>query len=318
MTPIDLVLIGRNEGARLVAALASVKGQARQVVYVDSGSGDDSVAQAKQVGAKVVELDLATPFTAARARNAGFAALSDPQFVQFIDGDCVLVPGYLDAARDHLLTHDAVGMVTGWRSEIHRDASVYNQLADFEWRRPAGRIDACGGDMMVRAEAFRAIGGFDPTVIAAEDDEFCVRLRKAGWQLTRIPAEMTRHDMDMHRFGQWWKRAVRGGHGYAQVGHMHPGYFRRERQRVLAYGLVLPLLFALGLAWGPLELLAVALYLTNYIRTARGLARMGLPVREAWRHSVLITLSKIPNLIGMITYHLRRRRNAQMKIIEYK
>ncbi|MDO6586299.1 glycosyltransferase [Salipiger sp. 1_MG-2023] len=318
MIPVDVVLIGRNEGARLVAALGSVMGQARQVVYVDSGSTDASVAEARKAGAKVVELDMSIPFTAARARNEGFAALHDPQLVQFIDGDCMLVDGFLDAARAHLLAHDHLGMVTGWRSEIHRDASVYNQLADFEWRRPAGEIQACGGDMMVRASVFREVGGFDPTVIAAEDDEFCVRLRKAGWRLDRIPNEMTRHDMDMHRFAAWWKRAVRGGHGYAQVGHMHPPYFRTEQRRILVYGLGLPLLLIAGLLWWPLAGMALLLYALNYIRTARGLERMGLSARESRRHSALITLSKIPNLIGMATYHLRRLRNDQMKIIEYK
>lgn len=319
MTDVDLVLIGRNEGARLIAALASSKGQARQVVYVDSGSTDDSIAQARRAGALVVQLDMSRPFTAARARNAGFQALKDPQFVQFIDGDCALVPGYIKAARAHLQSHPHLGMVTGWRSEIHRDASLYNQLTDFEWRRPAGPILACGGDMMVRARAFREVGGFDPTVIAAEDDEFCTRLRKAGWELERIPHEMTRHDADMHRFGQWWTRAVRTGHGFAQVGHLHPDYFIRERRRVWLYGLALPLailLAALINPWLALPLLAV--YLLNYLRTTQGLQRQDLPRREAARHALLLTLSKFPNLIGMVTYYWRHARRAQMRIIEYK
>ena len=185
LLPVDIVLIGRNEGARLVAGLASVlaDGTARQVVYVDSGSTDDSVAEATRAGAKVVQLDMSVPFTAARARNEGFAALDAPELVQFIDGDCTLVPGYLSKACNFLTENPQVAMVTGWRSEIHRNASLYNKLADFEWHRPAGEIMACGGDMLVRAEAFRAAGGFDPSVIAAEDDEFCTRLRKAGWQL---------------------------------------------------------------------------------------------------------------------------------------
>ena len=319
MTAVDVVLIGRNEGARLVAALDSVRGRARQVVYVDSGSTDGSVAAAEAAGALVVPLDMTTPFTAARARNAGFAALSDPQYVMFVDGDCMLVAGFLDRARAHLDAHPELAMVTGWRSEIHREASLYNQLTDFEWRRPAGPILACGGDMMVRAEAFSAVSGFDPTVIAAEDDEFCTRLRKAGWGLERIPEEMTRHDADMHSFGQWWTRAVRTGHGFAQVGHLHPEYFRKERKRVLVYGLALPLVILAGapVHWS-LPLLGLAAYALNYLRTARGLEREGLPRAEALRHSVLLTLSKFPNLIGMVTYRVRHARRAQMRIIEYK
>jgi glycosyltransferase involved in cell wall biosynthesis len=316
---VDIVLIGRNEGSRLVAALASLPGQARQVVYVDSGSTDSSVAEARRAGAQVVELDMSVPFTAARARNAGFAALIDPDFVMFVDGDCTLVPGFVSAAVAHLSRHPELALVTGWRSEIHRDSSIFNQLCDFEWRRPVGRILGCGGDMLVRAEAFRHVGGFGDSIIASEDEEFGTRLRKAGWALERLPLEMTRHDADMHRFGQWWRRAVRTGHGFAHVGHLHPDYFARERQRVLAYALVLPLLsLALALVSPWLLLVPLAIYALNYLRTQQGLRRAGLPKREARQHALFIALSKFPNLVGMATYHLRRLRNAQMRIIEYK
>ena len=319
MSAVDIVLIGRNEGSRLVAALASLPGQARQVVYVDSGSTDSSVAEARRAGALVVELDMSVPFTAARARNAGFAALTDPDFVMFVDGDCTLVPGFVSAAVAHLSRHPELALVTGWRSEQHRDRSVYNQLCDFEWRRPPGRILGCGGDMLVRAEAFRHVGGFGDSIIASEDEEFGTRLRKAGWALERLPLEMTRHDADMHRFGQWWRRAVRTGHGFAHVGHLHPDYFARERQRVLAYALLLPLLsLVLALVSPWLLLLPLAIYALNYLRTQQGLRRAGLSSREARHHALFIALSKFPNLVGMATYHLRRLRNAQMRIIEYK
>lgn len=319
MTPVDVVLIGRNEGARLIAALASVRGQVRQIVYVDSGSTDDSLAEARKAGARVVELDMSVPFTAARARNAGFDALDDPQFVQFIDGDCALVPGYIDAARVFLDSHPTVGMVTGWRAEIHPQASIYNAICDWEWHRPAGEIAACGGDMMVRADLWRAVGGMNPQVIAAEDDEICCRFRKAGWTLHRIPQDMTRHDAAMTRFAQWWRRAVRTGHGFAQVGHLHPAYFRRERRRVWLFGLVLPLVFVLGLfttLW--LSLAVLLLYAASHLRSIRGLVSDGLSPPLARRLALLLTLSKFPNLIGMAKFHARRLSGADMRIIEYK
>jgi GT2 family glycosyltransferase len=319
MTAVDVVLIGRNEGNRLIAGLASVQGQARQIVYVDSGSTDSSVAEARAVGATAVELDMSTPFTAARARNAGFDALDDPALVMFMDGDCTLQPGFLDAARAHLEANPTLGLVTGWRSEILPDDSVYNAICDWEWHRPAGPIEACGGDMMVRATAWTAIGGMDPTVIAAEDDEFCTRLHKAGWGLERIPTDMTAHDAAMTRFGQWWARAVRTGHGFAQVGHLHPDYFQRERQRVLLFGLILPVLFVLGLITAPLlSLLVLALYGVSHLRSLRGLQNDGFAPSQAQPLALLLTVSKFPNLIGMATFQLRHLRGKQMHIIEYK
>ncbi|GAA6207073.1 hypothetical protein NBRC116601_03660 [Cognatishimia sp. WU-CL00825] len=319
---VAVIAIGRNEGARLEACLASVKGKADRVIYVDSGSVDNSVAMARASGAEVVELSADKPFTAARARNAGFSQLSNgasPDFVQFVDGDCVVVDGWMQAATQALLDDPKLGIVTGWRSEIQPEKSIYNDLCDFEWHRPAGRIVTCGGDMMVRPQAFESAGGFDATVIAAEDDEFCVRLRAQGWQIRRIPVNMTRHDAAMLRFGQWWQRAVRSGHGFAQVGHMHPPYFAREQKRVLAYGAALPLLAAVFLAsWAAGLWIVVAIYGFNYLRTYKGLVAEGMLPKRARNHSVFLTLSKIPNMLGMTRFHWRRLKGRSMQIIEYK
>ena len=234
VTTVGAVIIGRNEGDRLVQCLKSMANHVDRIVYVDSGSSDNSVAEARTAGAFVVELDLSRPFTAARARNAGFAELTKatelPDYVQFVDGDCQLQPGWLQAARKELDDDNTLGIVTGWRSEIHRDRSIYNAMCDHEWRRPAGDIISCGGDMMVRCSAFVAVGGFDSRVVAAEDDEFCIRIRKADWGIRRIPVEMTRHDAAILHFRQWWQRAVRCGHGFAQVGDLHSDYFTVERR----------------------------------------------------------------------------------------
>lgn len=317
---IAVVVIGRNEGARLVAGLQSLQGENARIVYVDSGSTDDSVAAAKSAGAQVVDLDMSVPFTAARARNAGFEALEPkPDYVQFIDGDCMVVAGWLTTARDFLAENTDVGIVTGWRSEIHPDASVFNNMAEVEWHRPAGDILACGGDMMVRAAVFAETSGFNPRVIAAEDDEFCTRVRKAGWRVHRLPEQMTRHDADMMHASQWWQRAVRTGHGFAQVGALHPEYFKRERQRVWVYGAVLPVLGLIGLffAWW-LLLLVLAAYGLSYVRTVRGLMADGLPRKAALHQSIYLSLSKIPNMLGLLTYHWRVARDRDMAIIEYK
>src|SRR5688500_1309656 len=99
---IGVVAIGRNEGERLRACLNSCVGKVAAVVYVDSGSTDGSIEMAKSMGVDVVPLDLSKQFTAARARNAGFARLaaSHPQieYVQFVDGDCEIVDGWIEQA----------------------------------------------------------------------------------------------------------------------------------------------------------------------------------------------------------------------------
>jgi len=320
---IGAVVIGRNEGQRLVNCLTSMQGEVDLLIYVDSGSSDGSLQAAEALGAETVLLSADVPFTAARARNAGFEKImarpDAPDFVQFVDGDCTLEAGYLTHAAEALAADARLGLVTGWRAEIYPEASIYNEMCHFEWHRPAGEIMACGGDMMVRARAFEEVGGFNPEVIAAEDDEFCTRLRKAGHKLMRLPIPMTHHDANMTRFSEWWSRAVRTGHGFEQVNDLHPDYFVRERRRMWVYGGVLPLLALIGavLFW-PLLALVFGLYAVSYVRTVRGLVRDGLIRDRARRHAFYLFLSKFPNIMGAATYRKRKRRGSAMEIIEYK
>jgi glycosyltransferase involved in cell wall biosynthesis len=112
---VALVAIGRNEGERLARCLRSVIGKVRAVVYVDSGSSDGSVERARSMGAEVVELDMSRPFTMARGRNAGYARVKEIagecMYVQFVDGDCEVVEGWLEAAERSLNERADVGMV---------------------------------------------------------------------------------------------------------------------------------------------------------------------------------------------------------------
>jgi len=150
MTSLAVVVIGRNEGERLRRCLMSVCAPGTPVVYVDSGSTDGSIALARAMQADAVELDMRAPFTAARARNAGWRRVRElaaaTRFVQFIDGDCEMWPGWLAAARGHLDANPRVAVVAGRLRERHPERSIYNRLADIEWtdccehRETAGNV----------------------------------------------------------------------------------------------------------------------------------------------------------------------------------
>src|SRR6056297_2264926 len=173
---VGAVLIGRNEGARLVAALAAAAGQVGRIVYVDSGSTDGSVVEARAAGAVVVDLDLSIPFTAARARNEGLALLladGPLDHVQFIDGDCALQPGWIDTAQAFLDANPQVAVVHGRRREHAPGTSIYNQLCDWKYDVPPGPVKACGGNAMMRVAARQDGGGYNPGLIAGEEPERC-------------------------------------------------------------------------------------------------------------------------------------------------
>ena len=326
---LGLVAIGRNEGERLRRCLASAVGRGLRIVYVDSGSTDGSTSMARSMGVDVVDLDLSIPFTAARARNAGFEHLlrvcPDLEFVQFVDGDCEIVEGWLKKAETFLREHPEFAIVGGRRREKFPEASIYNRMCDIEWHTPVGEMHWCGGDTMMRAAALKQVGGFDATFIAGEEPELCVRLREKGWKIYRLDAELTSHDADMHRFRQWWRRVVRTGYAFAEGAHTHgwrpEKYWVREVRSGWIYGMILPIL-ALAAAWptrGLSFVTALALYGIVYVKLLRHLRRSGVATgKPAVIYAFFSVAGKIPQAIGQVRYWIMHLRGKQSTLIEYK
>ena len=321
---VGVVVIGRNEGERLKMCFASLSKSAVQLVYVDSGSTDDSVAMTRSTGMAVVELDMRSPFTAARARNEGFRRLRelapDLAYVQFVDGDCEVVAGWIEKAAAWLGEHPDVAVVCGRRRERYPERSIYNMLCDIEWDTALGETKACGGDALVRIGAFESVNGYRPDLIAGEEPELCVRLRSAGWRIWRLDLEMTLHDAAMTRIGQWWMRALRGGYAYAQGADLHG--MPPERHGVLEsrsawlWGLGIPL-GALGSAtWlGAWAFVLLLVYPLQVIRLAlRGVRS----AHENWWRAVFLVLGKFPEVLGQVRFLFHRCLGGKPRLIEYK
>lgn len=328
-----IVVIGRNEGERLKRCLRSVVGTQAPIVYVDSGSTDDSVAFAQSLGVDVVNLDMTIPFTMARGRNAGFDHLLNlhPELtlIQFIDGDCEVVPGYLDAALQAIQQLPDAVVVTGRRMERHRDASPYNRLCDLEWGKALGEITSCGGDMLVRSEAFVNAGKFNEGMIAGEEPELCVRLRLQGGKIYRIDQDMTLHDAAMFRFGQWWKRAKRGGHAYAEgaalQGHTRFRHNVKQVRGAIVWGGIVPIIaivcavVAIWLPWiAVVPIVIAAAYIGLGIRIFLRARRTGWTSTDATLYALSCVISKVPCFLGVLHYWRQRLLGRTSQLIEYK
>lgn len=321
---IGVVVIGRNEGERLRKCLESVKEIAGRVVYVDSGSTDGSVAMALGMGIGVVELDLSTPFTAARARNEGLNKLLElapgSVYVQFADGDCEVVPGWLEKAARFLDGHADVAVVCGRRRERFPDRSVYNMLCDIEWDTPVGEAKSCGGDALMRTDALDRVGKYRDGLIAGEEPELCVRLRAAGWKIWRLGEEMTLHDAAMTRSGQWWKRTLRGGYAYAEGAHLHGASPERHRveesRRIWIWGLGIPVITVGLIIWlGTWGLAMLLIYPGQVVRLA---LRGSRSMRENWWRALFLVLCKFPEVMGQLSFLYNRLAGKTARLIEYK
>jgi GT2 family glycosyltransferase len=324
---VGAVVIGRNEGERLSPCIRSLIGHVEHIVYVDSASTDESVETASRLGIEVVSLDACRPLSAGRARNEGARALRaarpDLGLVFFIDGDCELVPGFLERAVETLASAGEIAVVCGRRRERRPDASVYNRLCEMEWAGPPGDVDSCGGDSVMRLSAFEDVGGFDPSLIAGEEPDLCLRLRRRGYRVHRLEGDMTLHDAAMTRFSEWWRRAERAGHAFTEgaIKHRHGGerYWLKEAMRPWVFGAMVPVSALVGLV--PTFGLSAGILLAyplSGIRAYGSFKERGFNSRDAAIAASYCVLGRFPELLGSARFVGARIRGRARALIEYK
>lgn len=320
------VIIGRNEGVRLKQCLASLCREIEHIVYVDSGSTDNSVEMALSLGVEVVSLDLTQPFTAARARNAGLAKLMENNanlaYIQFVDGDCEVQPAWLTKATEFLESHHDFAAVCGRRRERYPEASIYNLLCDIEWDTPVGEARACGGDALFRLTALQAVGGYRESLIAGEEPEMCFRMRQLGWKIMRLDVEMTLHDAAMTRIGQWWKRNQRAGHAFAESYALHGNseekFRRSDCKSILLWAVLLPFVILALSFLHPSLLLLFLIYPLQIIRLTLQYRSQFQCLKQPFYYAISNVFGKWPQFMGMVEFKKNNIRGVSSHLIEYK
>jgi len=324
---LSIVVIGRNEGDRLASCLQSVTitNEDVELIYVDSASSDGSAQLAANFGAQVIILQEGTQ-TAARARNAGWQRATAP-LILFLDGDTILNQDFPSAALKVLESEAAIAAVWGHRRELHPEHSLFNRVLDLDWIYAAGDTDYCGGDVLMRRSALAEVEGYDSGLIAGEEPELCRRLRARGYRIVHIDFPMSGHDLNMMCLSQYWRRAVRAGHAYAEIsgryrGTADPMWFKESRRNLRTGGfwiawLLIALAFSAFKSWGVVPWLALLPLLS---------ARSAWKARSKGRGQILLLLvygfhsqlQQIPILVGQLRYFRSRRSGERPKQIEYK
>lgn len=316
---IGIVVIGRNEAVNLKRCFQSLAHINTPKVYVDSASTDQSLAIAKSFeGIQTIVLTNNFPLTAARGRNEGFFHLTHQfpsiEYVQFIDGDCHLEEGWLEAAKAKMEENKDVGLVNGILKELNPTLSPFKQVTALEWEMPSGEVNASGGNCFVRTKVFRELGGFNIEIPAAEDTEFCLRLRLRGWKIWHLHRPMAVHDTRVVTFLDFCKRSRRTGYAFSHVAWLHrhspEKLFFRENLSTIFYGGILPLL-SFGLAYwtGGYSLLLLFLYPLLLLKIYYS-ARKTWDHSDAWLYAASCVIAKFPGFIGSCQFYLT-------KIIEF-
>jgi glycosyltransferase involved in cell wall biosynthesis len=203
---VSVVIPTRNRWPLLRTALASALRQEDtrlEVIVVDDGSTDDTSRElARMDGSEVRVVRHELPLGAARARNAGIAAARS-EWVAFLDDDDWWAPrklrNQLDAA--------AGGAAFAYSAAVHVDASgsvVYvaespapGELAS---RLRGGNVMPAGAsNVLVRTDAVRRLGGFDPLLPHFNDWDLWIRLARAerGARCADVHVAYLQHSANM-------------------------------------------------------------------------------------------------------------------------
>jgi len=217
---VSFVAIGYNESATLGACLKSLKNAvlpasvASELIYVDGGSNDDSMAIAQTHGAGSV-LGGDRRRTAAENRNLGLAAARG-RYIQFVDGDMVMEPDWPAAALVFLEHHPETAAVCG--NLLESQTGAFSKAFEIDWAPREGAVRHCGGAAMFRRDLLERLGGFPEDVAYGEEPYLCWRMRnELAATIYQLGRPMARHELGYRGIIDYWRRNVRMGATYAEI-----------------------------------------------------------------------------------------------------
>ena len=188
---LSVVIPCRNETDTLGHQLAALAHQEVEfpweVIVVDNGSTDDTVAKAQRFAGLVPNLRvIQAPSVAgaSHARNAG-ARIATGTWLVFCDADDVVSGGWLQAMADALRDHPVVASrFEGRMLNPGRSDRPLGQLRGIEtlWYPPF--LNHAGGSGLgVWKECHEAVAGLRRSLRCLEDADYCIRLQLAGYGL---------------------------------------------------------------------------------------------------------------------------------------
>jgi GT2 family glycosyltransferase len=221
-----LILTWRQKEKTLqcLAALRASSPSPLHILVLDNGSQDGTAAAIHQVFPDVLVHEHPINLGVASGRNAAAAlaiGIYQPTHLLFLDNDILVEPGFAEALLQPFAGDPHVGQ-TQAKLRFMDDPARLNDAGGARinfrlWQiTPVGfgELDegqhdtvkpciSCGGAMMVRADLFQALGGFDPQYdpFGPEDMDFSLRLQELGYTALYVPQAVAYHAVS-HSFGK--------------------------------------------------------------------------------------------------------------------
>ena len=222
---IGFIVIGKNEGQRLVSCIDSIKKTVDEnrladyeIIYVDSRSTDESVEGIRGMDGNLKIYSITGKASPAIGRKIG-AAEANADIYCFVDGDMEIIPGFFQGILDDRgklmypflsgqfenIYYDQNNQRTG--SELYVKAVISGDKYQI----------TTGGLFLIDRDLWDGIGGMDTRFITGEDLDLGLRLARRGKMLLRkkelLALHHTRHYKSKSRM---WKDLIAGKTLYAR------------------------------------------------------------------------------------------------------
>jgi len=160
-----------------------------EIIVIDNGSTDKTVDIAESLGAQVHSL---SRHTVSYARNRG-AEMAKAEVIAFLDADVRITTKWGEEIIRKLDYIRTGSVLTGSRYAIPDNPTRIER----DWFLPLSMKDVSyvnGGNLVLGKETFVVIGGFDESMVTAEDYEFSMRANRKGIVVENNPRLEAIHD----------------------------------------------------------------------------------------------------------------------------
>jgi glycosyltransferase involved in cell wall biosynthesis len=205
-----------NEGRYIERCIDSIRSNmanlgAYDLLIVDNGSTDDTLAIAERLGVRTMSVDNSK--TISEVRNIG-AAQTDGDVLIFIDGDVYLQDDWHQHIEPVAERVQTSRLIAGSVYAVDPNASWVAKVWFEPWRSKQEGIDFInGGHLLISRAFFEALSGFDPALETGEDHDICMRAWAAGGEVSNIPEIVSVHLGYPNTLGHFFRRERWHGKG---------------------------------------------------------------------------------------------------------
>ncbi len=313
---LSVIVVTKNEAANIgrciESILADTQSLTAEIIVVDSRSDDGTVEIAQTYPVTVAQFTADALITSHAGRYVG-TLLSTGRYLCYLDGDMIVIPGWIPAALAILKKGEVQGVAGRLFRVRPGEVPSMSHIDDYTM----GLTHGFGGAGVYRGDLIRAVGPYNPHMRGEGEREMGFRLRRAGGKLLRVDIPMVYHMDKPRTVGEVDEKAGM----FAGIGQI----FRRYPTEEITLSLLKAhrlIFFEIAFVWfllvSPIVLLILGYPMSaSVVATLTLMAFIGLTLWKGAGKTALYIRSRIMNSIHIMRGLFLGLRDAKEYVPSY-